>query len=240
MEGDKLKEQPNYYALIPAPVRYDKDIIPNAKLLYGELTALSNQKGYCWATNRHFADLYSTSEKTITRWVKSLETKGYIKSEVNTFRYDDGTVKKMRKIYIDNYVPYQADIYGNSHTDKNVLDHMDKNVPYNNTTINNKIINKHIYGEFQNVLLTEEEYEKVKNRGLLDILEELSSYIEQIGKKAADKKYSSHYATILNWSRRKKQEQAERNTKKGQLKREPNFDINELYQKAIQNNEYDI
>lgn len=137
-----MSEKTNYYAIIPAPVRYDKDLIPSAKLLYGEITALSTQEGYCWATNKHFADLYKTSEKTITRWVKSLEAKGYIKSEVNTFRYADGTVKKVRKIYIDNYVPYQADKNRFNHRDKNVFDHRDKNVPCNNKGSSNKFGNK--------------------------------------------------------------------------------------------------
>ena len=33
-----MNETPNYYAIIPANVRY-ADLKPNAKLLYGEITA---------------------------------------------------------------------------------------------------------------------------------------------------------------------------------------------------------
>lgn len=89
-------------------------------------------------------------------------------------------------------------------------------------------INKTPYGEFANVMLTPDEYEKIKDKGLLDILEELSGYIEQIGTKAAEKKYKSHYAVILNWARRKPKE-----TKQGNLKSKPTYDINDIEARSI-------
>ncbi|WGI18582.1 conserved phage C-terminal domain-containing protein [Latilactobacillus sakei] len=76
------KEEPNYYAIIPANVRYDKRLIQGAKLLYGEITALSNQKGYCWASDGYFMKLYKVSRKTIQTWLKSLEDCEYISREV--------------------------------------------------------------------------------------------------------------------------------------------------------------
>ena len=36
----------NYYAIIPATVRYDSELKPAEKLLYGEVTALANKNGY--------------------------------------------------------------------------------------------------------------------------------------------------------------------------------------------------
>lgn len=84
--------KPNYYAIITAEVRYDKELPPNAKLLYGEISALANQKGYCYATNKYFADLYDVAEKTISEWIKQLKIRGHIHCESpNSYR---------RKIYI--------------------------------------------------------------------------------------------------------------------------------------------
>ena len=56
---------------------------------------------------------------------------------------------------------------------------------------------KEKFGEFNNVMLTKEEYKKLENANLILYIERLSSYIASTGKK-----YKSHYATILNWSRK--------------------------------------
>ena len=47
-------EKPNYYAILPAEVRYCKELSPMERLLYAEITCLCNHKGYCWATNNYF------------------------------------------------------------------------------------------------------------------------------------------------------------------------------------------
>ena len=132
-----MGEKKSYYAIIPANVRYDNNLSANAKLLYGEITALCNEKGYCWATNEYFASLYNTSEKTITRWISNLKESDYIGTEIKVFRYEDGTVKKIRYIFLDKNVINQDDNFSTNHIDKNVLNHTDKNVLYNNTINNN-------------------------------------------------------------------------------------------------------
>lgn len=58
-------------------------------------------------------------------------------------------------------------------------------------------IKKNKYGEFKNVLLTDEEYHKLEKSNLLPYIEKLSSYIA-----SKNKKYKSHYATILTWARK--------------------------------------
>ena len=158
----------SYYAIIPANVRYDDSLIPSAKLLYGEITALCNEKGYCWASNEYFANQYKVSKPTIQNWLKSLEEKGYIYREV---KYKVGS-KEIEARYIR--------ILGGGHQENLVGGHQEI-YQDNNTSINNTFNNtkeyirdlpplkkskakpiRHKYGEYKNVLLSDEQMEKLK------------------------------------------------------------------------------
>ena len=75
-------DKPGYWAVIPATVRYDPDLPPNAKILYGEITALSNAKGYCCARNAYFAELFGLGEKSVSRLIAQLAKGGYLRVEV--------------------------------------------------------------------------------------------------------------------------------------------------------------
>lgn len=85
----------SYWGILPAKVRYDDRLSPNAKLLYSELTALTNSKGYSWASNAHFASLYKVHKNTISRWINKLVVTGHIRSEVTM-----GQKGYERKIYL--------------------------------------------------------------------------------------------------------------------------------------------
>lgn len=74
--------KPGYYAIIPASVRYDETLRPNAKLLYAEITALCDSGGTCTAQNDYFSKLYRLSRKTISELISRLAEKEYIKVEV--------------------------------------------------------------------------------------------------------------------------------------------------------------
>lgn len=88
----------SYYAIIPANVRYDKELKPNAKLLYCEITTLIDKEGYCFENNDYFAKLYQVSKETISRLIGQLEQRGYIKTEII---YKEGTKEiKGRSIQI--------------------------------------------------------------------------------------------------------------------------------------------
>lgn len=119
---DEIKK--SYYAIIPASVRYDERVMANAKLLYGEITALCNEKGYCWAGDKYFADLYKVSKTTVQNWLRSLTDTGYISKEVV---YKEGT-KEILARYI-RIVAYP--------TQENLHTPIQENLRENNTSFNN-------------------------------------------------------------------------------------------------------
>ena len=91
----------SYYAIIPAFVRYDQNLTANAKLLYGEITALCNEKGYCFARNKYFADLYGVSNVSISKWINQLKDYGYIK--IKMIYKEDSKQIEAREMYITNF-----------------------------------------------------------------------------------------------------------------------------------------
>ena len=88
--------KPGFFAVIPATVRYDRTLPQGAKLLYGEIAALCNKKGYCWARNAYFAQLYETSERTVIGWIQRLRDAGHVSV---SFEFFPGS-RKIRNRYI--------------------------------------------------------------------------------------------------------------------------------------------
>jgi len=128
-----MNEQKGYYAVIPASVRYDKELTPNAKLLYGEITALTNEKGFCWASNEYFANLYSVSKTSISAWISQLAKGKYITLEMI---YKEGSKEILhRYIRLFEY-PIQENL--NTPIQENLKD----NITSSNTTNNKEIAYK--------------------------------------------------------------------------------------------------
>jgi len=124
-----MKEQPGYYAILPANVRYDKALKPMEKIMYAEITALSNKDGFCTASNRYFAELYEADEATVSRWISKLNAANYI----NVFITRNESMQVTgRQIF-----PAPLDQKINTPLDENVNTPIDKKVKVNNTSINN-------------------------------------------------------------------------------------------------------
>lgn len=120
----------NYYAIIPATVRYDENLKPAEKLLYGEITALANKCGYCFAQNRYFAELYNVTIGTVSKWISHLQKLGYINVIIE--RNDNNEII-FRKIFI-NDVPYgqkRLYPYGEKKRYPMVKNDQDNNINYN-------------------------------------------------------------------------------------------------------------
>ena len=134
-----MNEKSNYFAIIPAEVRYDKDLRPNEKLLYGEITALTKQTGECWASNNYFSELYNVKSNAIAVWIRHLKEKGYIDIE---YKYKGkeiqqriikiGGIQKDSTWYSKEYGGSNKKIVGGIQKDK------ENNIIINNININNK------------------------------------------------------------------------------------------------------
>lgn len=96
------EHRPGYYAIIPADVRYDDSIPPNAKLLYGEISALIGADGFCFASNQYFSDLYGMTEVSVSRLISKLEKAGHVTREVD--RDPAGQIVS-RKLYLRVSIP---------------------------------------------------------------------------------------------------------------------------------------
>lgn len=192
----------SYYAIIPAEVRYDEELPPNAKLLYGEITSLCNEKGYCWATNQYFADLYHCSISAVKKWISALVKKGYISLELI---YKEGTKQVLqRKLYINPSVNFYTTSYKNvydpsveNYTTPSIKNYTDNNKVINTKTNNKLEVCKHKYGEYKHVLLTDKEHTHLLDLygdSLDEHIKILDEYIETSGKK-----YKNHSLVIQKW-----------------------------------------
>lgn len=97
---DKNKDhKPNYFGILPAPVRYadEKKVVPRAKILFSEVSALWNLWGYCNASNSYFAGLYGVKDATVSNWITSLEKEKFFRIEYE--RWPGKVAVKERKIY---------------------------------------------------------------------------------------------------------------------------------------------
>lgn len=136
-----MVERPSYYSIITANVRYDNRLTDSEKLLFAEITSLSNKFGYCSATNRYFAELYEVTKVTISRRISKLKEYGYVKVEI----VREGNEIKQRKLYPITIplAPINTnDNTGNNNNDNTPINTNDNtgintNVKDNNTSNNN-------------------------------------------------------------------------------------------------------
>ena len=148
----------SYYAIIPASVRYDEELTDKAKLLYGEITALSNKEGYCFATNKYFANLYKCTNRAIQNAISKLQENGYIHVVIED--------NYQRKIYLTSSMGYEKNFIGGY--ENKFIGGYEKN-------FTNNIINNNMLDSFFNYIINKEkkipkEFENLESQ-ILEVLE---------------------------------------------------------------------
>jgi len=177
-------EKPSFFSILTADVRYDPRLkkYADCKVLYSEITSLSNKNGYCHASNRYFAELYERPIPTISRWINILKECGYIK----VVMIKEGKQIKERHIYPLS-TPINARVNTPTHKRKEgintaVKTPINTDVKENNTSLNNTSINTNSasHSNAQCVSQLEEEFEEV-----------WSKYPNKKGKKQAFNHYKA-------------------------------------------------
>ncbi|GBD73867.1 Uncharacterized protein TEHN7126_1986 [Tetragenococcus halophilus subsp. halophilus] len=196
-----MNEKPGYYAIIPANVRYDRNLIPSARLLYGEITALCNEKGYCWASTEYFQNLYGVSRVSIQNWLKDLEDCGYIQRKVF---YKEGTKEIDKRVITINNNPSKENLTRGSKENfttpqRNLYNPSKENLTENitsNNTNNNSSSKENPYQLYQELfgVLNPINQENI-TKWIEDLNEEL--VIEAMKKAALDNKPYSYAEGIL-------------------------------------------
>lgn len=204
------KENPSYYSILTADVRYSTDINWFEKVLYSDITSLTNKNGYCTASNKYFAKIFGVSIRTISRAISNLTECKFIQCVL--VRDDQNEIIE-RKIYLCHSVSIPIDKSVHTPIDNSVDTPIDKNGVYNNTSNINNINNNNkknintkkgidlaIIGinDCDNVELEQAEYDKLLIDYDFDIVKQqimqLDAYLED-----HPKKYKSHYKTLRTW-----------------------------------------
>lgn len=195
------------YGVIPKLVMKDTELTIEAKSIYAYLCSYAGGGDTAFPSVSLICTDLDISENRYLKHRKQLVDKGYI--TITRERKESGWSNNIytiaHTVYLQNVgirnVGIQSLCIQNEGTNKNSS---------NNNSINNNKPNKeskrptpkHQYGEFKNVLLTDDEHEKLTSRFPDDLeirIERLSGYVASTGKS-----YKSHYATIISWSKKDK------------------------------------
>lgn len=173
---------------------------------------------------RKLSERWNWSKNKTLRFLMLLEGENMITKESDHNR---------TLLTIVNYDKYQGqwDSDGDSHGDTNGDSHGDADVPQTRNKRNKEIKNKNIYGTNHNVLLTDEEFEKLKSQfpDYQTRIDDLSFYLSSKGAK-----YASHYMTILSWARKDAKKPRVKESGFNQISKR-DIDFEDLEKKLVKN-----
>jgi len=130
-KNDTQEDRQGYYCVIPWKLLTDKSIPSTAKLIYGEISALANREGFCWASNEHFSETFGLkANTTISRLINILKDAKYIYVDI------DVKAGNKRRIYLQGPIIKNEDSYHQKSREA-IIKNRDKNNHINKQIINN-------------------------------------------------------------------------------------------------------
>lgn len=210
-----METKPNYFSIIPANVRYDNRLTPLQKLLFSEITALTNKTGECWATNKYFASLYDVTETWISLSIKKLADLNYINLR---FQNNEGTERFISIVNLNEEIKLELKedlikVKGGDLT--KVKEGGLTKVKTNNININNININKYINNSKTKHTITDEEINWLNNlddETINSIVKEINCTKQQVKDFAIEVaeqcqikayKYANYKLVLKKWIRNK-------------------------------------
>jgi hypothetical protein len=115
----------NCYSVIPADVKYDRDLTFFEIVLYGEISSLISATGECWASNQYFADLFNMKPNTISISISKLVEKGYVSIQIKNgngriIKIKGGIEKNQRVVLKKSNHPFEKNESYNKENSLNI------------------------------------------------------------------------------------------------------------------------
>jgi SOS-response transcriptional repressor LexA len=113
-----------YYGVLPTPIRHHKELKPNHKLLYSEITACLDSNGVCTRNNSYFSKVLNISKSTISTFLGALRKHGFIKI---TIENEEGTMR-----FLNRYITLTHSSYEVGVSDSNKTPHTSNKIGVDN------------------------------------------------------------------------------------------------------------
>lgn len=220
---------------IPKEVWFDKRLSALDKIILMEVDSLDQDENGCYASNSYIANFCQCSESKVSKSIAMLKDCGYLYSSFDgRQRHLKSALSNMLGRLVKNarqtskkcQADWQKMLQSNN---RRVI--IESNIDENNISIVNDMSidntstlgrcnkrkksiegrqlspNDTIYtlGEFQNVVLTESECQKLKEKfptlDIMSIVESMSAW------QTNNKNYTNHYSAMLNWCKRESEKQ---------------------------------
>lgn len=199
----EIKDALGFDTVIPLAMWHDKSIDPAAIKLYAFIRNLSNQEGYCYASNKYLCELMDYKETQLRKFLKDLKLAGYL--DIKT---DKNGIQWQRRLYISDRFKIRlrrsvdrgggiATARGGHRYSEGIIkskSNEEKDTPYNPPE------GEVAFGSF--VRLRTEDYDNLcKDHGkeiIDDLIDDMNNWVPN------NKPFKDYLAALRNWLKRRK------------------------------------